>query len=37
MIWLILGIALMAVLGLLAVVGGADTRDGQDWATHRHI
>ena len=37
MTWFVIGIALAALLGLLAVVGGADTRDGEDWATHRHV
>jgi hypothetical protein len=31
------GIFVVALLGVLAVGGGADTRDGRDWRNHRAI
>jgi len=34
MTWLLIGIVAVALLGLLATVGGADTRDSDDWAIH---
>ena len=34
MTWLLIGIAAVVVLGLLAVLSGADTSDSDDWATH---
>ena len=37
MTWLLIGIAVLALVGLLAVVSGADTRDSDDWATHPRI
>ncbi len=37
MSWLLIGIVIVALIGLFAVTGGADTRDGNDWATHPRI
>jgi len=34
MTWLLIGIVAVALLGLLSVMSGADTRDSDDWATH---
>lgn len=31
------GIFVVALLGVLAVLGGADTRDGRDWHHHRPV
>ena len=33
--WVVLAIGVLVVLDLLAVYGGADSRDGNDWMTHR--
>lgn len=34
---LLFGIFVVALLGVLAIVGGADTRDGEDWQHHLPI
>lgn len=34
MTWLLIGIVAFAILGLLAVMNGKETSDGDDWATH---
>ena len=34
MTWLLISIAVVALVGLLAVMNGADTSDSDDWATH---
>lgn len=33
--WVVMTIGLLVVLDLLAVYRGADSRDGNDWMTHR--
>lgn len=33
--WVVMAIGVLVVLDLLAVYSGADSRDGNDWMTHR--
>lgn len=37
MTWILIALVALSLLGLLAIVNGADTRDGEGWARHRPI